>query len=293
MSHPGPFDEQLIRQRYARLRLSGPEAMPAFLHEHAAAEIAARIAARESRFGEAMICTLAPSSLARDIKASGRAENIRRAAPFARPRGGEFDCVLDLQQPELAPRSLDLFVSIFDLALVNDLPGALSAIRRALRPGGLFLAALPAGETLRELRAAWALADRQMDGEPALRVAPFCELRQLGGLLQLAGFARPVADAGTLTLRYANAHALMEEIKALGWANPLRARPRAPAGRARLTRAIAHYETAFRDNDGRVRATFQIAWLTAWSPDESQGLTPGPGTACALPASTAGDDGKG
>jgi len=280
MPHPAPFDEDLIRLHYAALRLEGPRAMPGFLHARAAEEIAARLSAINRHFDDALICALGPASIRQDIAATGKTRKIHLAAPFARPRGGDFDCVLDLQSLSLEPRSLDLFISIFDLALVNDLPGALGVIRRALRPDGLFMAALPAGETLRELRAAWALADTEMDGEPALRVAPFCDLRQLGGLLQLAGFTLPVIDAERLTLRYSGALSLMEEIKALGWANPLRARPRKPVSRTRMARATASYETAFAGEDGRVSATFEIAHVCAWSPHGSQQKPLAPGAAC-------------
>jgi len=186
---------------------------------------------------------------------------------------------IDLQAPPFAPESLDLFISVFDLAMVNDLPGALAAIRRALRPDGLFMAALPGGESLHELRTAWAAAETALYGDPTPRVAPFCGVRQLGSLLQLAGFALPVVDAERITVRYADALSLMAELKAMGWANPLRERSRRPTSRRLLARAAAEYEAAFTDADGRIPATFEIIHLAAWAPHESQPRPLRPGSA--------------
>ncbi len=257
-----PFDEDLIAMHFARAARA-PGGMPDFLHRHATQEIAARLAAVNRHFAEALVEARAPQDAATIIAAAGKTGSIRQLPPPA-PLPGE---------------GLDLVVSILDLALINDLPGRLAAIRRALRPDGLFLAALPVGDTFRELRAAWAMADSELDGEPALRVAPFCTLEQLGRLLQLAGFALPVLDVDRLALRHDDALSLMREVRALGWSNPLRARPRRPVGRARLALACACCEGAFRDADGRLRTTFEIAWLSAWAPHESQQKPAAPGSA--------------
>ena len=120
-----------------------------------------------------------------------------------------------------APQSLDLVVSGLSLHLVNDLPGALLQINRALKPDGLFLAALLGGETLKELREAWLLAEAELSGGASPRVAPFADVRELGGLLQRAGFALPVADSDIVRVNYASPLALMREIKAMAASNML------------------------------------------------------------------------
>jgi SAM-dependent methyltransferase len=178
-----------------------------------------------------------------------------------------------------APASLDLVVSGLTLHLANDLPGTLAQVRRALRPDGLLLAALLGGATLRELREAWLSAEDEIAGGASPRVAPFADVRDLGGLLQRAGFALPVVDADTVTVHYPSPLALMGEIKAMGASNMLVARRRAPVTRRLLGRACEIYAQRFAAADGRVPATFEIITLTAWVPHESQQKPLRPGSA--------------
>ena len=275
----GPFDRKLVAARLRRAMRNGRQGHADFLYRHALEEVAARLAVVNRTFHDAMICTAAPHDAAERIMATGRVERIIRTAPPGIPEKAGAEPILDLEHPDLPEEELDLFISIFDLAFVNDLPGALAAIRRALRPDGLFLAVLPAGETFHELRAAWALTDSELDGEPALRVAPFCTLEQLGSLLQLAGFALPVTDSERLTIRYADALSLMQEVRAMGWSNPLKDRPRRPVARQRLALAAARLETAFSDPDGRVHTTVELCHLSGWAPHESQQKPAVPGSA--------------
>ena len=184
--------------------------------------------------------------------------------------------------PEFLPfadGSLDLVVSGLSLQLVNDLPGALVQIRRALKPDGLFLAALLGGATLSELRESWLLAEDELLGGASPRVAPFADVRDLGGLLQRAGFALPVADADFVTVTYASPLALMAEIKAMGASNMLAERRRVPVTRGLLARACEIYSERFGGPDGRIPATFEILTLTAWVPHESQQKPLKPGSA--------------
>ena len=176
-------------------------------------------------------------------------------------------------------QSLDLVVSGLALQLVNDLPGALIQVRRALKPDGLLLAALLGGDTLIELRNAFLAAEEEIEGGASPRVAPFADVRDLGALLQRAKFALPVVDADTVTVTYADPLALMREIRAMGAANALRARRRAPLRRNTLLRALEIYRERFGLADGRVRATFEIVTLTAWAPHESQQQPLQPGSA--------------
>jgi len=196
--------------------------------------------------------------------------------------------VADEEALPFAPGSLDLVVSGLALHLVNDLPGALVQIRRALKPDGLLLAALLGGTTLKELRQAWLLAEAELTGGASPRVAPFADVRDLGALLQRAGFALPVVDSEIVTVTYASPLALMREIKGMGASNMLVARRRHPVTRRLLSRAAEIYAEQFAAPDGRVPATFEILTLTAWAPDESQQKPLKPGSAKARLADALG-----
>ena len=187
--------------------------------------------------------------------------------------------VADEEALPFADGSLDLAVSGLSLQLVNDLPGALLQIRRALRPDGLLLASLLGGATLKELREAWIAAEAEISGGASPRIAPFADVRDMGTLLQRAGFALPVVDSETLTVTYANPLALMQEIKAMGASNMLCARRRTPVTRGLMLRAAEIYAERFAADDGRVPATFEILTLTAWAPDDSQPKPLRPGSA--------------
>jgi NADH dehydrogenase [ubiquinone] 1 alpha subcomplex assembly factor 5 len=176
-------------------------------------------------------------------------------------------------------QSLDLVTSALSLHLVNDLPGAFVQIRRALKPDGLFLAALLGGRTLTELRNALLVAEEEVEGGASPRVAPFAELQDFGALLQRAGFALPVVDADTVTVTYPDALALMRELRAMGATNALKARRKGPLRRTTLMRACALYQERFGLANGRVPATFEIITLTAWAPHASQQRPLAPGTA--------------
>ncbi len=179
----------------------------------------------------------------------------------------------------LAPQSLDLAVSALALQFVNDLPGVLAQIRRALKPDGLFLAALVGGETLTELRQTFAAAEAEIEGGLSPRVAPFADLRDLGALLQRAGFALPVTDVDRIVVRYDHALALMQDLRRMGATNVLVQRRRTPLRRATLMRAAQIYAERFADPDRRIRATFDVIWLSGWAPHASQQQPQRPGSA--------------
>ena len=182
----------------------------------------------------------------------------------------------------------DLVVSGLSLHLVNDLPGALVQIRRALKPDGLLLAALLGGDTLIELRNAFLAAEEEVEGGASPRVAPFADVADLGGLLQRAKFALPVVDADRITVTYPDALALMRELRAMGAANAMAQRRRTPLRRHTLQRVVEIYQERFGLPGGRVPATFEIVTLTAWAPHESQQQPLRPGTAKARLADALG-----
>jgi SAM-dependent methyltransferase len=175
--------------------------------------------------------------------------------------------------------ALDLVVSALSLQFVNDLPGTLLQIRRALRPDGLFVAAVLGGDTLTELRQAFVVAEAEMEDGISPRVLPFADLRDLGALLQRAGFALPVTDVDRLAVRYASPLALMHDLRRMGATNPLIDRQRRPLRRATLARMFEIYAARFADPDQRIRATFEIVYLLGWAPHESQQQPLKPGSA--------------
>ncbi len=187
--------------------------------------------------------------------------------------------VCDEEFLPFAEASLDLAVSALTLQHVNDLPGALIQIRRALKPDGLFLAAVLGGQTLHELRMSLARAEEEIDGGVSPRVAPFADVRDLGALLQRAGFALPVTDTDHVEVTYPTMFELMKDIRAMGASNVLTERLRRPLKRAVLLRAAEIYSQTASDPKGRIVATFEIIHMTGWAPDASQPKPLRPGTA--------------
>jgi SAM-dependent methyltransferase len=181
----------------------------------------------------------------------------------------------------LPPESLDLAISALAFQFVNDLPGVLAQIRRALRPDGLLLAAMIGGDSLTELRQSFAAAEAELEGGASPHVAPLADLRDIGSLLQRAGLALPVTDVDRVVVRYDNAFALMQDLRRMGATNILFERRRRPTRRATMLRMAQVYGERFADADGRIRATFDIIWLSGWAPHESQPKPLRPGSATA------------
>jgi SAM-dependent methyltransferase len=181
----------------------------------------------------------------------------------------------------LQPESLDLVISALAFQFVNDLPGVLAQIRRALKPDGLLLAAMIGGDTLTELRQSFAAAEAEREDGVSPRVAPLADLRDVGGLLQRAGFALPVIDLDRVVVRYDNPFVLMADLRRMGATNILFDRRRTPTRRTTLLRMAQIYAERFADPDSRVRATFDVIWLSGWSPHESQPKPLKPGSATA------------
>ncbi len=199
---------------------------------------------------------------------------MRRDFPY------QLELDLDAREHvEVQPQSVDLITSGLGLHVINDLPGVLVQVRRALKPDGLFLAALFGGETLTELRQSLAAAEIETTGGVSPRVAPFADVRDLGGLLQRAGFALPVADVERTVVRYRDLFSLARDLRMMGATNALVERSRKPMRRDMLAAAMAHYARHFSDPDGKLRATFDIVYLTGWAPHESQQQPLKPGSA--------------
>ena len=269
--NPSVFDRALLRRRRERARALGPET---FLIDRVAIDLAERLGAVLRQF-EMAVDLGTPTDAVREALA-GNASTGTLIAASPLPDG---DLVADEEALPFRDGSLDLVVSALALQFVNDLPGALIQIRRALKPDGLFLAALLGGDTLTELRQAFAEAETEIEGGVSPRVAPFADVREMGALLQRAGFALPVTDVERLTVRYSSPFILMGELRRMGATNVLTERRRTPLRRATLLRTAALYAERFADGDGRVRATFEIVWLSGWAPHESQPKPLRPGSA--------------
>ena len=198
-------------------------------------------------------------------------------AAFAGPDGTIK--VSSLEVVPLAAESVNLVVSPLSLHLTNDTPGVFIQIRRALKPDGLFLAAIPGSGTLQELREVLLATEAEMSGGASPRVIPFADVRDMGGLLQRAGFTLPVADTETYTVRYGSLFSLLKDLRAMGMTNPLAARSRVPLPNAFFLRAAEIYAERFSDPDGRIRATFSIIYVSGWAPHESQQKPLAPGSA--------------
>jgi SAM-dependent methyltransferase len=256
------FDRALLRARIDRAGRVGPAT---FLFDRVAEDMIDRLQAVTRGF----------SSVA-DIWSPGEL--------LGKPLADRFQSITCVEFSEsetlpFEPESLDLAVSALALQFANDLPGVLSQIRRALRPDGLLLAAMIGGDTLTELRQSFAAAEAECEGGVSPRVAPFADLRDIGGLLQRAGLALPVTDVDRVVVRYDSAFALMADLRRMGASNILVERRRTPTRRATMLRMAQIYAERFADLDGRIRATFDIIWLSGWAPHESQPKPLRPGSA--------------
>jgi SAM-dependent methyltransferase len=272
MSAPLVFDRPLVRRRLQRALREG---YADFLLARAVEDLDERLATVLRSFPLALDIGTPTPAAAGLLRRSGRAETVIRLAPVPEP-----GAVLgDEEALPFAGERFDLAVSLLALHAVNDLPGALVQIRRALKPDGLFIGCLLGGATLTELRQAFTQAEAEMEGGASPRVAPFADVRDLGGLLQRAGFALPVTDSETVRVRYSDPFRLMRDLRAMGLANALLDRRRTPLRRSTLMRAAEIYAERFADPDGRVPATFEMVWLSGWAPHETQQKPLRPGSA--------------
>jgi SAM-dependent methyltransferase len=263
-SAPKLFDHAALRARLARAERLGAET---FLLDAVCNDLNERLGAVLRSFSRVVDIGTPRVGLRNEL--TKRAEQVDGVDLFASDR----------ENLALAPQSIDLAVSALALQFANDLPGVFAQVRRALKPDGLFLAAMIGGETLTELRQAFAAAESERDGGISPRVAPAIDVRDLGALLQRAGFALPVTDSDRLIVRYDNAFALMRDLRRMGATNVLVERRRLPLRRATLLRMAEIYAERFSDADGRIRATFDILWLSGWAPHESQQKPLRPGSA--------------
>lgn len=273
------FDKKLLAARMAR-HAQGAQSRD-FLLRRAGEDMAERLGAISREFPRALDLGAYHGIVGRAIAASDSIREMIYADPCMAllEQGPKAGLVCDAEFLPFAPESFDLVVSALNLHFANDLPGALIQIRRSLKPDGLFLAAVLGGETLRELREAFTIAESEVEGGASPRVIPFADIRDYGALLQRAGFAMPVTDADKFNVTYATPFDLMRELRAMGAANMLNDRSRKPLRRATLFRAAEIYAERYSIQGGRVNATFEIIHLSGWAPHESQPKPLAPGSA--------------
>lgn len=257
MSAPRIFDRQTYALRRAR---ADRKNAPSFLLDEAVESLRERVFAANRRF-------------AKGLDLGSRPQSFTHLAPLAEtwvrttlsPQAPSAAAVVaDEEFLPFAELSFDLVTSVLALHAVNDLPGALVQIRRVLAPDGLFVAALFGGPTLHELRRAFACGESDTIEGISPRVAPFADVRDLGNLLQRAGFALPVADSERLVVHYREFFTLADDLRILGETNALAERAHIPLRRATLSAALMHYAAQDLDADGKLRATFETIYLTGW-----------------------------
>jgi len=274
-SPPQIFDHALLRKRLERALRGGPAD---FLLQRVAEDLVERASLVQRDFSAIVDLGTPGPHLTRALRLARPWAETTHLAPVAAAQAEAPAFVGDVETTDLGEARYDLIVTALSLQHVDDLPGLLARARRALKPDGLFLAAMIGGRSLSELRACLAQAEDERRGGASPRVAPFVDLRDLGALAQRAGFALPVADVETLTVRYRDMFGLTRDLRAMGATNVLKQRGR-PLTRGIAARAAQLYGETHADADGRVRATFEIVWLSGWAPHESQQkpLRPGQG----------------
>jgi len=272
------FDRRAVRRR--RDRAAAAFGAHDFLFREIADRLCERLEDVRRGFPAALDLGSHGGVLAATLAGRGGIERLVEAdlSPVMAARGtGPLRLAADEEALPFADASFDLALSCLSLHWVNDLPGALVQIRRALKPDGLFLAAMLGTGTLDELRGAWIEAESAEEGGVSPRVSPFADLSDAAALLQRAGFALPVADADTITVTWPDPFALMRELRGMGETNAAEGRRRTPSRRGTLAAAAAAYAERHADADGRIPATFRVLYLSGWAPaaDQPKPLRPG------------------
>lgn len=239
-----------------------------FLHEDAIDEIHERLIDVNRTFTKPAIVTGTP--------------DIWRAA-FP-----EAVIVPDAEVLDLREGAHDLVIHGMCLHWANDPVGQLVQCRRALQPDGLLLSVSLGGQTLSELRIAMAQAETAVMGGLSPRVAPMGDVRDMGGLIGRAGLALPVADVLSRTVSYRDILHLIHDLRAMGETNALHARDKRPVPRGLFAQAAHIYSETFPEPQGRIRATFDLVFLTGWAPSAEQPKPLRPGSATARLADALG-----
>jgi SAM-dependent methyltransferase len=278
MSEPAKLFDRTLQRHWLR-RHSATIAAGDVLRQHVTQDLASRLTGVARQFERGLLVGAGAGAAAPALMATGKVAELVVGEPVLElvRQQTSATVVLDGEALPFADGSFDLAVSLLDLQGMNDLPGALVQLRRLLKPDGLLLASLIGGESLGALARAFAIAETGMRGGASPRIAPMVDVRDLGNLLQRAGFALPVADLDRISLSYASPIALMRELRSLGLANALLVRSRKPFGKAMLASVDTEYRRGAPEPGGRVAAIIEIVTATAWAPgaNQQQPLRPG------------------
>lgn len=262
------FDRNLVRQRRDRAA-PGFDGFD-FLVKEAADRLVDRMDDVLRRFDSVLDLGCHTGQVAEALRAKGAFEHLVQcdlspAMVKAAAGNGCPSAVVDEEWLPFKDASFDLVVSCLSLHWVNDLPGALVQIRRVLKPEGLFLAVMLGGDTLKPLRDSLSASELENDGGVSPRVSPFADVRDVGQLLQRAGFSLPVADSDRIVVRYVNPMRLLSDLRGMGETNAVLARRKAPLKRQTLMAAMAKLLADHQDADGRVPIPFELVGLTGWA----------------------------
>jgi len=283
MSPPRLFDRRLLSRRLDRAAKTFAQAQ--FLRERAIEDLLHSLGAINRRFELALDIGARDGGFARELAASPDAGKVGLlieadlSPAFLTQTQGPARLIMDEEQLPFGDDSLDLIVSTLALHAVNDLPGVLVQVRRALKGDGLFIASMFGGETLKELRGCLMEAELEVRGGYGPRIAPFAEAPDLIELLRRTGFAMPVVDSDRVEVSYEHPLKLMADLRMMGESNILIDRPRKGLNRAILQRMAELYFERFADDEGRITATFEVITLSGWKPHESQQKPLRPGSA--------------
>lgn len=259
-----------------------------FLVKEAAQIMADRLNATNRNFDVAVDMFSPFTNMLDLLKASEKTKKVYQYTTEANT--DQFPTIIGTREElSLKPKSANLITSVFGLHWSNDLPGSFAQIKNALVDDGLFLAALPGDRTLMELRDSMLTAESMLNGNASLRIDPFGEIRQIGSLLQRAGFALPVVDSEVLTVRYSCLKKLITDLRAMGATSSLNSnRSFGPRDLFEKTEEI--YRERYQDPDGKIRITFEIIFVSGWSPHKSQQKPLKPGSAKNKLSDFLGDD---
>ena len=286
------FDRKLRLMRLQRAQ--GKRSDASFLTDRVLTDFEERLATIKRDFDVAVALSIEHQALARfsQIKEKTRSvtsTGVQRPTQSDAPR---IDLIADEEFIPFKAQSLDLCFCDTNLHYTNDLPGTLVQIRQSLKPDGLFLGAIYGPDTLSELRNAFSQAEIEMEGGMSPRVAPFIDVRDAGALLQRAGFALPVVDADLVNVTYSDVAGLFRDLRNMGETNFLLQRKKSPLRRSTLYRCMEIYHELYSNDDGRIRATFELIYLTGWAPDPKQQQPLRPGSAQTRLAKALGTDEK-
>lgn len=264
-SPPILFDRARLRKR--RVRSATTLAAHDFLHREAAERMADSLAFITHPF--ATVVELGAQTDALATLVSTRRGTTHYIACDLAPHPNAH-IVADEEKLPFTDNSVDAVLSVLSLQWVNDLPGTLAQIHRMLKPDGLFMAVMPGGETLRELRSILASTETARSGGVSPRVAPFIDVRDAGALLQRAGFALPVADSDPLTITYPHLFALMNDLRGAGHCNMLVQQPQHFTPRSFFMDAAKRYLETHSNPEGEIVVTAELVTLTGWKPSANQ-----------------------